>query len=247
MQTCSLVPPSTPDTAFYSGSVYYPLGKPEDPTFYWLNRMRQEQSAAQRADFLINLYDANGKVASSTYRIYHDAVLNSEKQAGRMFTSLIGIEERVSPNEIDEDSIYSIYHRTVEWTRKKELGVIVYNSYPISVKEIIKLYVATPDLCIYNYAKMIQRQQLTQIKDKLWELVLPTRLKANSYATFIIHYCEGQEKEGDPVVHCHNILFELFAQCPSNQGHKGLEAAKVKPCDQGPLPVDGFHGQSFAD
>ena len=125
-----------------------------------------------------------------------DAVLNSEKQAGRMFTSLIGIEERVSPNEIDEDSIYSIYHRTVEWTRKKELGVIVYNSYPISVKEIIKLYVATPDLCIYNYAKMIQRQQLTQIKDKLWELVLPTRLKANSYATFIIHYCEGQEKEG---------------------------------------------------
>lgn len=196
MQTCSLVPPSTPDTAFYSGSVYYPLGKPEDPTFYWLNRMRQEQSAAQRADFLINLYDANGKVASSTYRIYHDAVLNSEKQAGRMFTSLIGIEERVSPNEIDEDSIYSIYHRTVEWTRKKELGVIVYNSYPISVKEIIKLYVATPDLCIYNYAKMIQRQQLTQIKDKLWELVLPTRLKANSYATFIIHYCEGQEKEG---------------------------------------------------
>ena len=105
MQTCSLVPPSTPDTAFYSGSVYYPLGKPEDPTFYWLNRMRQEQSAAQRADFLINLYDANGKVASSTYRIYHDAVLNSEKQAGRMFTSLIGIEERVSPNEIDEDSV----------------------------------------------------------------------------------------------------------------------------------------------
>lgn len=194
-QNCPLVPASTPDSAFYSGSVYYPLGKPEDPTFYWLYRMRQEQSAAQRADFLINLHDANGKMASSTYRIYHNAVLNSEKQAGKMFTSLIGIEERVSPNEIDEDSIYSIYHRTVEWTRKKEIGVVVFNSYPVSVKEIIKLYVATPDLCIYNSVKMIQRQQLTQIKDKLWELVLPTKLQANSYTTFIIHYCEGQEKE----------------------------------------------------
>ena len=194
-QSCPIVPLITPDASLYSGSVYYPVGKPEDPTFYWLNRMRQEQSAAQRSEFLINLYDANGKPASSVYRIYHDAVLNSEKQAGRMFTSLIGINERVSPNEIDEDSIFSIYHRTVEWTRKKEIGIIVYNSYPISTKEIVKIRVATSDLCIYNSMKMKLRQQMTQISPTIWELVVPTKLQANSYTTFIIHWCEGQEKD----------------------------------------------------
>ena len=47
-QSCPIVPLITPDASLYSGSVYYPVGKPEDPTFYWLNRMRQEQSAAQR-------------------------------------------------------------------------------------------------------------------------------------------------------------------------------------------------------
>ena len=36
---------------------------------------------------------------------------------------------------------------------------------------------------------------MTQISPTIWELVVPTKLQANSYTTFIIHWCEGQEKD----------------------------------------------------
>ena len=112
-----------------------------------------------------------------------------------MIASLIGISERVSPDEIDSDSLFSIYHRTLEWNQKKEIGVVVFNAYPDSVKSFIRLRTATEMICAYNSQKMKVRQQLTRIEEDLWGLVLLVKLNANGYTSYILRYCEGQERD----------------------------------------------------
>lgn len=198
--TCSNVPQVTPDTAMYSGNNYFPTGKPEDLVYYNLHRARRLQASIFQHDVLLNGYDPADHEASRIYGNYHRSLLGIEKQAGRMFTTLIGIGERVSPNEIDEDSIYSIYHRTIEWTKKKEIGVMVFNSFPTRSKELIRLRVATSDLCAYN-GKMKARHQITQINNDEYELLLSVKLAPHSYTTYILRWCEGSDKlEGETSV-----------------------------------------------
>ena len=195
--TCSNVPAVTPDSAFYSGNNYLPTGKPEDPIFYALHQARRLQASFQQHSLLYNAYDPLDREASRVYYNYDHSMLAYERQAGRMFTTLIGIGERVSPNEVNEDSIYSIYHRTCEWTKKKEIGVMVFNSFPIRAKELIRLRVATSDLCAF-IGKMKARHQITQIAEDEYELLLSVKLAPHSYTTYILRWCEGNDKlEGE--------------------------------------------------
>ena len=194
---CANVPSETPDAHFYSGNNYFPTGKPEDLVFYNLHRTRRLQASVLQHSILHNGYDPVDYQASKIYGQYHRDLLTFEKQAGRMFATLVGIGERVSPNEFDEDSIYSIYHRTCEWTKKKEIGVMVFNAFPTRAKEIVRLRVATSDLCAFN-GKMKARHQITQINPDEYELVLSVKLPAHSYTVYVLRWCEGNEKlEGE--------------------------------------------------
>ena len=164
--TCGL-PLATPDAAFFARDNYYPTGKAEDPTFHALFQTRQLQSAAATPSFLNDVHDAATPLASSLYDEYHKALLQQERQAGKMLSGMIGIAERVSPNEIDPRSIYSVYHRTVEWTKKKEIGVVIANSFSSRGKELVRLRVAAADLCANNIQKMKIREQKTKIDEEL--------------------------------------------------------------------------------
>jgi hypothetical protein len=220
-QTCALVPPITTDTEFYSGSVYYARSKPQDPTYYWLHKARQVQAVAQRPEFLLDIHKAKDLSSSKLFMEYHEKMLLAEKQAGRMMTTVIGINERVSPDEMDEESLFSIYHRTTEWTRKKEIGVMVFNSFPTKAKEIITIPVATPDLCAYNSAKMHSRQQLTCYAPDMCELTIPMKINANGYTTFILKFCDGAEKaEGEATEQSGQILDgDVFRVGFDEKGH----------------------------
>lgn len=179
----------------YVGNAYLPREKPDDQVFYWLYRTRQETSIALSPQYILSDADAKGVEASHEYTSYHQTILTAERTAGKMIASLIGIGERVSPDEIDSESLFSIYHRTLEWNQKKEIGVVVFNAYPDSVKSFIRLHTATEMICAYNSQKMKVRQQLTRIEEDLWELVLLVKLTANGYSSYILRYCEGQERE----------------------------------------------------
>ena len=192
--TCGL-PLATPDAAFFARDNYYPTGKAEDPTFHALFQTRQLQSAAATPSFLNDVHDAATPLASSLYDEYHKALLQQERQAGKMLSGMIGIAERVSPNEIDPRSIYSVYHRTVEWTKKKEIGVVIANSFSSRGKELVRLRVAAADLCAYNIQKMKIRQQMTKIDEELYELLFIMRIPRYSYTTVILHWCEGTERD----------------------------------------------------
>ena len=109
--------------------------------------------------------------------------------------TLIGIGERVSPDELDKESSFSIYHRTLEWNQKKEIGVVVFNTFPESVKQFIRIRVATGLICAYNSQNMKVRQQITQIEEDLWEMVLLVKINAYGYSSYIIRYCEGVERD----------------------------------------------------
>lgn len=193
--SCSAVPALSPDAAFFQGAAYYPAGRPQDWTFYRLFQLRRLQASASEAALLALRGDARSRSASEVYRWYHNELLLSERQEGKMIQSLLGVEERVSPNEGEADSLFSIHHRTLEWNQKKEIGVMVFNSFPTAAREVMRVLVATPDICVYNALKMYVRQQVTPLLPDLWELMWPSRLAAYSYSTFILHYCEDQERD----------------------------------------------------
>lgn len=201
---CSLkancgLPAVSPDAALFLHDNYFPAGKPSDPVFHALYQTRQLQATHATANFLNDHHGARSSEATALYDHYHTSLLQDERQGGKMLSGMLGIAERVSPNEIDPASIYSIYHRTVEWTKKKEIGVVMVTTFSSRGKELIRLRVASPDLCAYNLQKMRLRQQLTPIGPELYELLFLMRIPRYSYSTVILHWCEGTEKdEGVP-------------------------------------------------
>ena len=146
--------------------------------------------------------------ASQSYGDYHRTILTAERMTGKMMASLVGISERVSPDEIDRDSLYSVYHRTLEWNQKKEIGVMVFNAYPESVKSFIRFRVATGLICAYNSQKMKVRQQITRIEEDLWEIVVLVKVNSNGYSSYILRYCEGQERDEGLAVPINGKFFD---------------------------------------
>lgn len=147
-------------------------------------------------------HGARSAAAATLYGQYHEALLQGERQAGKMLSGMVGIAERVSPNEIDPASIYSIYHRTVEWTKKKEIGVVIVNTFSSRGKELIRLRVASSDLCAYNAQKMRVRQQMTQIDSELYELLflmrIPTVQLHHRHPALVRGDREGREHAPSP-------------------------------------------------
>ena len=91
---CAL-PSVSPDAGFFLHDNYFPAGKPADPVFHALYQTRQLQATHAAADFLSDHHGARSAAAATLYGQYHEALLQGERQAGKMLSGMVWIAERV--------------------------------------------------------------------------------------------------------------------------------------------------------